>query len=235
VFLNGDYDEGHPFYGQLARSADVILAADGGAEHVASLGLVPHIVVGDFDSLARGRVDELARAGAEIIRHPVRKDETDAELAVDEAVKRGAREVVLTGALGGGIDHALGSLAVLRKLAARGARARIAEPRLTACVALAAHTVVVANARGARFSCVPLTARAVLTLSGFDYELDHEALRADACRGLGNTVVRARARAAVHRGAAALLLDAGPPAALLISESTTRVDARGAARRPSRR
>ena len=58
-------------------------------------------------------------AGVELIRHPVRKDRTDGELAVDEALRRGAGELVLAGALGA-LDHTLGHLAILRRVAARG-------------------------------------------------------------------------------------------------------------------
>lgn len=37
----------------LALRADILIAADGGAKHLAALGLMPNAIVGDMDSLER--------------------------------------------------------------------------------------------------------------------------------------------------------------------------------------
>jgi thiamine pyrophosphokinase len=208
LFLNGDYAPDPDFYRRLAGSADLVVAADGGAERLALFGLRPDVAVGDFDSLSAQRVAELTAAGVRIVRHPVRKDQTDAELAVQEALRAGAEVIDLAGATGGAFDHSLGSLALLRQLAGIGVAARLVEPALSVVVAIAPRRLVLAAAPGARFSCLPLTSRAVVSLSGFDYELDHVALRADACRGVGNQVARAGAEVIVHAGAAILTVEA---------------------------
>jgi thiamine pyrophosphokinase len=208
LFLNGDYAPDPDFYLHLARSADLIVAADGGAERLAFFGLRPDVAVGDFDSLSATRVAELTAAGVRIVRHPVRKDQTDAELAVQEALCAGAKVIDLAGALGGAFDHSLGSVALLRHLAGIGVAARLVEPAFSVTVAVAPRRLVLAAAPGARFSCLPLTRRAVVSLSGFDYELDHVALRADACRGVGNQVARAGAEVVVHAGAVILTVEA---------------------------
>lgn len=94
---------------------DLLLAADGGLTHLERRGLVPHLIVGDFDSL--GRVPE----GDNIIRHPVEKDDTDAMLAIKTGLERGYRGFVLYGCLGGRLDHAYANLQALTFLARRGA------------------------------------------------------------------------------------------------------------------
>jgi thiamine pyrophosphokinase len=208
VFLNGGYAADRGFYERLARAADIVVAADGGAEWLASFGLRPDVAVGDFDSLSQDRLAQLAAAGVRIARHPVRKDETDAELAIAEALSAGAKFIDIAGALGGGFDHSLGSLALLRHLAGLGVAARLVEPRLSVTVAAAPRRVVLSAEPGARFSCLPLTGRAVVSLAGFDYELDHVALRADACRGVGNRVAQAGAHVIVHAGATVLIVEA---------------------------
>lgn len=208
LFLNGDYAADPDFYRRLAGSADLVVAADGGAERLALLGVRPDVAVGDFDSLCGARLEELTAAGVRIVRHPTRKDQTDAELAVREALRAGARIIDIAGALGGAFDHSLGSLALLRHLAGIGVAARLVEPSLSVTVAVAPRRLVLAAAPGSRFSCLPLTRRAVVSLAGFDYELDHTALRADACRGVGNRVARAGAEIVLHAGAAALTVEA---------------------------
>lgn len=93
----------------------LLIAADGGLEHLRRRGLTPHLIVGDFDSL--GRVPR----GDNVIRHPAEKDDTDAMLAVKAGMERGYRTFVLYGCLGGRLDHAYANLQALVYLAAQGA------------------------------------------------------------------------------------------------------------------
>lgn len=208
VWLDGLYEEAE-FYERLARRAGLLVAADGGARFLLARGLVPHVVVGDFDSLDAAGVAALEAEGVELVRHPVRKDQTDGELAVDEALRRGAGELVLVGAIGA-LDHTLGHLAILRRLATRGVPARLAAPRLAARVLAAPAAVRLDASPGTRVSLVPLGDAAEVTLDGLDYPLDHGALPADAALGLGNSVAAgATATIIVHAGLVAVLVEDG--------------------------
>jgi thiamine pyrophosphokinase len=209
VFLDGDYD-GPAYFRGWAKAADVVVAADGGARFLLEQGIRPDVVVGDFDSLPAADVERLEAAGVELVRHPVRKDRTDGEMAADEALRRGAGELVLAGALGA-LDHTLGHLAILRRLAARGVAARLAAPRLTVRVFAAPDEAQFDAPAGTRVSIVPLRADALVTLEGFDYALDRGVLPQDACLGLGNAVVAA-ARILVHEGSVAVLVEDGDEA-----------------------
>ena len=82
-----------------------LIAADAGMAHAVALGLEPELWVGDFDSCAPTLLDKLSH----IPRHeyPSDKDATDGELAIADALKRGAYSLVLAGGLGGQADHAL--------------------------------------------------------------------------------------------------------------------------------
>jgi thiamine pyrophosphokinase len=206
VFLAGDH--GDPaWHRALAARADLVLAADGGALFLTSAGVRPDAVVGDLDSLDPGLAARLEAGGVEVVLHPVRKDVTDGELAVEEALRRGAGEVVLTGALGA-LDHTLGHLAILRRLAARGVPARMAAPGLSVTVLAAPASVALSSPAGTRVSLAPLGVDAGVTLHGLDYPLDHGALPADACLGLGNHVAAdGAATIVVHQGVVAALVE----------------------------
>ncbi|MCX7784062.1 MAG: thiamine diphosphokinase, partial [Meiothermus sp.] len=80
-----------------------VIAADGGMRHAAPLGLQAELWVGDFDSASA----ELQLAYAHVPReeHPVGKDYTDGELAVQAALARGADRLILVGAMGGQTDQ----------------------------------------------------------------------------------------------------------------------------------
>lgn len=92
------------------RAGDRLIAADGGAHHCRAMGLTPHVVVGDFDSLSPADVAALEAGGARLVRHPSRKDETDLELAVRLAIAEGADDILILGALGGRWDQTLANL-----------------------------------------------------------------------------------------------------------------------------
>lgn len=83
-----------------------VIAADGGMRHAASLAVNPELWVGDFDSSPQELLHSWPQT--ERLPFPAEKNLTDGELAVDEALRRGADRIVLAGALGGErSDHAL--------------------------------------------------------------------------------------------------------------------------------
>lgn len=93
---------------------DRIIAADGGYRHTEKLGLKPHVILGDFDSL--GYEPE----GANVF--PVEKDDTDAMLAVRRGLQMGCDRFLLYGSLDGPrLDHTVANFQTLQYLADRNA------------------------------------------------------------------------------------------------------------------
>lgn len=108
-------------FNEKEKAPDTLyIAADGGYEQMKSRGLSPDVLLGDFDSLDCGtKLPE----GAEVIKYPIEKDDTDTLLAVKEAIKRGCDEITLYGALGGErFDHSIATLQTLTYAAARGVK-----------------------------------------------------------------------------------------------------------------
>ena len=104
------------FYGLAAplQADDFIIAADGGLAHVQKLGITPHGILGDFDSLGYIPQDSTV--------FPVEKDDTDAMLAVRKGLELGFREFYLYGSLDGPrLDHTVANFQTLQYLADRGA------------------------------------------------------------------------------------------------------------------
>ena len=211
VLLNGDYED-DAWYLRQVDAAQAIVAADGGHAFLRRHSRWPALLVGDFDSLDAGLLAEARAAGVAVVEHPVRKDETDAELAVAAAEARFDGELVLLGALGGAFDHLLGHVSVLRGLAARGRAARIAAPGLTAAVVRGPARLRLGAATGARVSVLALSDGVVLTLRGLEYELTAEPLPATVCRGLRNRVTAPDARLELAGGEALVMVFDGAAA-----------------------
>ena len=85
------------------HKADYI-GIDAGALRILEADLPLKMAVGDFDSMSEKDFKSLEQI-CPIERHPVMKNETDAELGIWIAQKLGYDKIVLYGALSGRIDH----------------------------------------------------------------------------------------------------------------------------------
>ncbi len=89
IFSGGNILDGY-FVKNAIKNAELIVAADSGAEKAYSLGITPHVLVGDFDSISKKHLDLLKLKNIEIVSSHSEKDETDTEMAMQVAVKKGA-------------------------------------------------------------------------------------------------------------------------------------------------
>lgn len=76
-----------------------VIAADGGLLNLEKYSITPDLIVGDFDSLG------FEPEGENVIKHPVKKDDTDMMLSVKKAIYLGINEIVIFGGCGGRLDH----------------------------------------------------------------------------------------------------------------------------------
>jgi thiamine pyrophosphokinase len=171
----------------LAPGATVI-AADSGVEHAHALGLVVDLAIGDFDSVSP---DALARAeaeGAKVDRHPIAKDATDLELALDAALALAPTRVHILGGHGGRLDHLLANALLL-------AAPAYAAMEVTAQMGAARVTVVRHEARlvgplGDVVSLLALNGPARrVTTRGLLYPLSGDDLHPGSTRGVSNELI----------------------------------------------
>jgi len=78
-----------------------VVAADSGARTALAFGLRPDLVVGDFDSTTDAALTDLEAMGLRIERHPVAKDATDGQLALQRALELEPSSVLLLGYVNG--------------------------------------------------------------------------------------------------------------------------------------
>jgi thiamine pyrophosphokinase len=176
-----------------------VVAADGGVERAIALGLDVDVVVGDLDSAPATALRTAELAGARIVRHPVAKDATDLELALDEATGLGARRALVIASGEGRLDHLLASLLLLGS-------ERYAGLELDALVGDALVHVVrgdrsLHGAAGELLTLVPLGGPAAgVTTTGLEYHLDGETLDPGSTRGVSNVFLGDEARITLEEG-----------------------------------
>ena len=184
--LAPDLDE----VGPLPPGAFVI-AADSGLDHATALGLSVDALVGDLDSATAPAVRAAEAAGVRIERHPVDKEATDLELALDYARAIGARRVtVVSGGGGARLDHHLAELVLLA--ATRYAPLRL-DARIGSARAVPVHAgdgVSLTGAPGAVLTLIALGGAARgITTGGLRWPLRAETLEPGSTSGVSNQIV----------------------------------------------
>lgn len=117
-------------FGSFSPSeGDLVIAADGGYDNLLSLGITPHVIIGDLDSVRADLPD-----GIELIRHKVEKDETDAHLAYLEGARRGYTEFELYGGTGGREDHTFANYSLLLYAKNEGNNVKLVSENMDICV-----------------------------------------------------------------------------------------------------
>jgi thiamine pyrophosphokinase len=207
--------------GDLPRDAYVI-AADSGLDHARRLGWAVDVAVGDFDSATPDAVDASRADGTVVEVHPRAKDHTDFELALQRAVARHPRRIVVVGGQGGRLDHLLANALTL----SGPARAGIDVDMVTG----AGRLHVVSGRRrlpGRRGELITLLAlhgpAGGVTTDGLAFPLADETLHPGSSRGVSNQFERTEAWVSVTDGMVLVVIpgEAGPPLTTPIQEDAT--------------
>lgn len=99
---------------------DLVIAADGGYDHLIGMGLRADIALGDFDSVKSSEIWE--DTICEKMTYPPEKDDTDMMLAIKLGLAKGFTSFSIYGGLGGRLDHTIANIQALAFLAARQAQ-----------------------------------------------------------------------------------------------------------------
>ncbi|MDY2655737.1 MAG: thiamine diphosphokinase [Candidatus Limiplasma sp.] len=189
--------------GFVPAAGDLVIAADGGYRSLHSLGYIPDLLLGDFDSLGDVPLpDDLP-----ILRFPSRKDDTDTGLALHHGLERGFRTFALYGCAGGRVDHLLANLQSMARVSRMGAAVRLAAPEYDAW-ALTDCTLTLPNRPGGTLVSVFCHSEQAegVTLTGLSYPLSDAALTCDFPLGVSNRRLDGQiATVSVRRGTLLIL------------------------------
>ena len=190
----------------------LLIGADGGAAYFERFGVLPHRVLGDFDSLSAAHLQMLEEAGVQIERHSRHKDQTDLELAVDAAQAAGIDRITIFGALGSRWDMALANMLLLARPAYANLHLRLLDAFQELQLIQPGAAVELAIAAGATLSLIPLQGDATgVTTTGLRYPLQGGTLPFGATLGLSNIVAEPPVTVYVETGLLLAVLFRQPP------------------------
>lgn len=169
----------------IRKADDCVIAADGGYDNLKRCGMLPDILVGDFDSINDSDVDV---NGMEIIKYPTKKDDTDVFIAVKLAMEKDYKDIVFYGVLGGRFDHSLGNIQLLTYLSKRGIRSKIIGDDVE-ILALTDDKITLDRKEGL-LSIFCHDERAIgVTIKGAMYEVENIELSNDVPLGISNEFI----------------------------------------------
>ena len=190
---------------------DYIIAADGGFVELVSRGIMPDLVVGDFDSLGA------APDHPNILSSPAEKDDTDMMLAVRQGLAFGFKTFIIDGGLDGRLDHTIANIQVLTHLARNGARGVLLgrDMCVTAVMNDSVRFVPVcggpADAAGSVVSVFSAGDKSEgVTLSGLKYPLDGADITNGFPVGVSNEFTGEPAEISVREGTLIVIWTGGP-------------------------
>lgn len=179
-----------------------VIAVDGGLKAAKELGLVPDVIVGDFDSVDPS-VLAFYRKTEHIVWevHQPEKDDTDTELALKRAMAMGVGEIVILGATGGRLDHMIGNIQLLYPCLQTGIRASIVDPQ-NRLYLIDGETLFRRDAVWGKYiSFLPLTQEVRgINLKGFKYPLTNKDIRIGTSLCISNELIEEEGRITVSDG-----------------------------------
>lgn len=185
-------------------AGDFVIAADGGQAHLSRMGVLPDLILGDFDSSA-------APPSGDIVRFSPIKDDTDMALAVRAGAERGYRRFCLLGGMGGTrTDHTVANFQLLLSCAAQGLAAELVGAGERARVLRNGRMTFPATATGYLSVFAVGGAAHGVTLRGLAYPLENGTLTPDCPLGVSNAFLPGTPAAVSVSDGALLLIFRAP-------------------------
>lgn len=182
-----------------AESAEVVIAADGGANRLLECGVSPAQTIGDFDSAT----PEAMRAGGMLVRD-ARQDRTDCDKLLSLAAAGGYTEITLVSAEGDLPDHEIGTI---HSAGRSPLLVRIAYRRGIAWMVRPGPSIEVAVSVGARIAMLPISTCQGASLQGVRWSFEGVALEPEGFTSISNLATEATVRARIGAGVAWLFAE----------------------------
>ncbi len=170
------------------RLWNYVVCADAGMKFCYDEGIVPDLILGDFDSVDEESYEYFKAVCPERMeRFPTHKDETDTELALLRAIEAGADAITMIGATGTRLDHVMGNIQMLKLALDRHVPCQIVDAHNRIRMVQGEAVLKKADQFGKYVSLLPFTPEVTgITLKGFAYEVEDFTLVSGIARGVSN-------------------------------------------------
>lgn len=184
---------------------DFILCADGGYTFAEAEHIVPHVVIGDFDSCDEP-AGGLPGRPSRVLRVPAEKDDTDTMLCLKYGIKKGYQEFVILGGLGGRLDHTIANLQAMAYAVDLDLSIKILDGKNIAAM-IGPGEMNIDRKPDYKLSLFAFSEMCTgLTIKGVKYPLDHTTIRNTFPIGTSNEFIEDKASISLSSGMVLIIL-----------------------------
>lgn len=210
IFVNGNLSDLSRAK-KIITKEDYLIATDGGVRYILKLGLIPHVVIGDFDSISQPLQKKMIKMRKErfkpfpttLIKYPVKKDKTDFELAIDYCLEKKFNEIIILGILGDRIDHLIANILLLAKIQTENKSIKIKIIEGNKEIYILDKKIIINGQIGDEVSIIPINNKLErITTDGLAYQLKNEVLFFGSTRGVSNVLNKVSAKITLDNGVA---------------------------------
>lgn len=176
-----------------------IITADSGYSFATRVGCTPHLILGDFDSSACPQTEIET-----LCLNPI-KDDTDSAVALQEAVRRGYKKIVLFGGTGSRLDHTFANFDLCAKAKQQGVDLTVVDAAHLV-FALQNETQILPRDDSKYISVFALGGACTVTLKGFYYPLENYTFTPFCGLGVSNEITEDTAQITVTDGTALIFI-----------------------------
>lgn len=165
------------FFDQIKEN-DLVITADRGFDHAQSIGICPDIAIGDFDSTDKPDFKNT------IALNPI-KDVTDTVAAIDFAIEKGYKNIIVYGGLGGRESHTISNIKSMYYYKKKGIDIRL-KAKGKEIFIIDKDFSYTFNGKDFYVSIFSLAEKSRLDIKGLFYELDGYLMANDDALGVSN-------------------------------------------------
>ncbi len=190
-------------FNDIYAENDFIICADGGLNYLDSLSMTPNLIVGDFDSVDKSLL--VKYNNVKIRKFLPEKDFTDTEIAVEEAISSGYKEIVIFGATGTRLDHTMANIMLIERYIKLNIDIKIIDDNNY--IQILNKNIILDKKEGYYLSIIPITDYIEgITLRGLKYPLNNVKVKRGSTLCISNEVIDANAEILITSGVGLLFL-----------------------------
>lgn len=204
IFVNGNLSDISRAK-KIINRQDCLIAVDGGVKYILKLKLIPHVIIGDLDSIPLSIQKRLERKKIEWIKYPTKKDETDFELTIDYCLGKKFQEIIIFGIFGDRIDHFIANILLLAKIQTENKSVKIKIIEGNKNMYILNKEIAINGRIGDEVSIIPINKLEEITTDGLEYQLKNEVLFFGSTRGISNVLNKSLAKITISHGTALVI------------------------------
>lgn len=181
---------------------DYIIVADSGMEFCRRTGVVPDMIIGDFDSVETDTLTFYKKQQNIVFKelNPI-KDDTDTEFAIRQAIALDVKEISILGGTGTRLDHVLGNISLLGIGLTEQVQIQLIDAHNRIRMMSKSFKITKEEQFGSYVSLLPYNGEVThLYLKGFKYPLDDFSMKPFNSLGISNEIIDTEAEVIFKEG-----------------------------------